>query len=133
MIRLRDRALFFYIVGSAWPLTMNIVGKAWARLNARAGVPRVRFHDLGAQPATLMLARRPPQDRERDAGPRHHRHHAGHLFARHPDHAAGGCAGHGRVARGPAQRLIELQHPKRSAAKIDAVYGQSHLVTRDSG
>lgn len=39
------------------PLTMSIVGKAWARLNARAGVRPVRFHDLRHTAATLMLSR----------------------------------------------------------------------------
>ncbi len=35
---------------------MSIVGKAWARLNALAGVPRVRFHDLRHTAATLLLS-----------------------------------------------------------------------------
>ena len=39
------------------PLSVSIVGKAWARLNERAGVPRVRFHDLRHAAATLMLSR----------------------------------------------------------------------------
>ncbi len=39
------------------PLSMSIVGKAWARLNERAGVPQVRFHDLRHTAATLMLSR----------------------------------------------------------------------------
>jgi integrase len=39
------------------PLSMSIVLKAWVRLNACAGVPRVRFHDLRHTAATLLLSR----------------------------------------------------------------------------
>ena len=37
------------------PLSRSIVDKAWRRLNERAGVPAVRFHDLRHTSATLML------------------------------------------------------------------------------
>jgi integrase len=36
---------------------MSIVGKSWTRLNALAGVPQVRFHDLRHTAATLLLSR----------------------------------------------------------------------------
>jgi integrase len=38
------------------PLTMSIVWKAWRKLAERAGVRRVRFHDLRHTTATVMLA-----------------------------------------------------------------------------
>jgi integrase len=34
-----------------------MVDKAWTRLNQRAGVPQVRFHDLRHTAATLLLGR----------------------------------------------------------------------------
>lgn len=39
------------------PLSRSMVDKAWTRLNARAGVPQVRFHDLRHTAATLLLGR----------------------------------------------------------------------------
>jgi len=39
------------------PLSRSILDKAWTRLNGRAGVPRVRFHDLRHTAATLLLGR----------------------------------------------------------------------------
>jgi len=42
------------------PLSMSIIGKAWARLNRRAGVPRIPFHGLRHTAASLMLKKRIP-------------------------------------------------------------------------
>lgn len=39
------------------PLSSSIVDHAWTLLNGRAGVPRVRFHDLRHTAATLLLGR----------------------------------------------------------------------------
>lgn len=48
---------FVFVRADGRPLSMSIVAKSWARLNARAGAPRVRFHDLRHTAATLMLSR----------------------------------------------------------------------------
>lgn len=48
---------FVFARADGKPLSMSIIGKAWTRLNGRAGVPRVRFHDLRHTAATLMLSR----------------------------------------------------------------------------
>ncbi|MEO9045506.1 MAG: site-specific integrase [Candidatus Dormibacter sp.] len=48
---------FVFTRGDGRPLSRSIVDKAWTRLNARADVPRVRFHDLRQTSATLLLGR----------------------------------------------------------------------------
>jgi integrase len=48
---------FVFTRGDGRPLSRSIVDKAWTRLNARASVPRVRFHDLRHTSATLLLGR----------------------------------------------------------------------------
>jgi integrase len=48
---------FVFARADGRPLSMSIIGKAWTVLNAAAGVPRVRFHDLRHTAATLLLSR----------------------------------------------------------------------------
>jgi integrase len=48
---------FVFTRADGRPLSRSIVDKAWGRLNERAGVPRVRFHDLRHTAATLLLGR----------------------------------------------------------------------------
>jgi integrase len=52
-----DRTGFVFSRPDGRPLSMSIVGKSWTRLNALAGVPQVRFHDLRHTAATLLLSR----------------------------------------------------------------------------
>jgi integrase len=39
------------------PYTMSMVWKAWRKLNDKAGVPRIRFHDLRHTAATLLFSK----------------------------------------------------------------------------
>ncbi len=55
--RAYDRAGFVFSRPDGRPLSMSIIGKDWTRLNARAGAPPVRFHDLRHTAATLLLSR----------------------------------------------------------------------------
>jgi len=48
---------FVFTRGDGRPLSRSMVDKSWTRLNARAGVPQVRFHDLRHTAATLLLGR----------------------------------------------------------------------------
>ncbi len=48
---------FVFTRGDGRPLSRSIVDKAWTRLNERAGVHAVRFHDLRHTAATLLLGR----------------------------------------------------------------------------
>src|ERR1700682_2038830 len=53
----RRLCAFVFTRNDGRPLSRSIVDKAWARLNERAGVPSVRFHDLRHTAATLLLGR----------------------------------------------------------------------------
>jgi integrase len=50
-----DRNGFVFSQPDGRPLTMSIVYKAWLKLNTKAEVKRVRFHDLRHTCATLLL------------------------------------------------------------------------------
>ena len=52
-----NRDGFVFSQADGKPLTKSIVRKSWLRLNAKAEVPRVRFHDLRHTCATLLLSR----------------------------------------------------------------------------
>jgi integrase len=55
--RAYNPAGFVFQRSGGQPYTMSMIWKAWHRLNLKAGVPVVRFHDLRHSCASLLLSR----------------------------------------------------------------------------
>jgi integrase len=72
----------------------NFLQRSFYPLLERAGLPRVRFHDLRHSAATLLLGLGiPPKIVSEMLGPQPDRHHPGPILPRHGYHAAGGGPG----------------------------------------
>ena len=81
-----DDLVFAYPDGR--PLDPSTVSHALSRLLREAGLPHLRFHDLRHSHSSYLLGvRRQSQGRQRAAGPRQRRLHAGHLCPRDAGHA----------------------------------------------
>jgi integrase len=69
----------------------NFLQRSFYPLLERAGLPRVRFHDLRHSAATLLLGLGiPPKIVSEMLGPQPDRHHPGPILPRHGYHAAEG-------------------------------------------
>jgi integrase len=79
------------------PFHPETLSGLFVRQAKRAGLPPIRLHDLRHSVASILLARGVhPIGGQRDAGPRDHRAHTGHLQPRHPIAPAGSGECRGR-------------------------------------
>ena len=92
---------------SGGPISPDSVLHMLHRVLKRAGLPKVRFHDLRHTFATLALQKRGRcEDRVRDAGPLLRRLHPGHLRPHHQCCPETGGTDHGECAGGDNPDLI---------------------------